>query len=83
MAGWLTRHGRSMRGPLGRVPSRYDALLAVIPAAFLAAGVLGSVLPIPMRTAVAAASVVGMLAVADALFLNPPRGPRTGLGAGE
>lgn len=61
-----------------RRASRYDLVLAVIPAAFLVAGLAGSVLAVPLETAVIAASALGGLAVVDALFLNPPRGPSTG-----
>lgn len=55
--------------------SRYDLLLAVIPTAFVFAAVLGVALPVPPRDAVLAASVVGVAALVDALFLNPPRRP--------
>lgn len=54
--------------------SRYDLLLAVIPLAFLASLTLGTVLAIPVRTALVGALVVGTLALVDALFINPPRG---------
>jgi len=52
--------------------SRYDLLLLVIPAAFLLALVGSIVSPLPTRVFVAGASVVGALAVADGLFVNPP-----------
>lgn len=71
-------------GILGRVvepirqATRYDLVLAVIPAAFLLAVMLGSTPAVPGPVAVAAASVVGVLAVVDALFLNPPREPTAG-----
>lgn len=55
--------------------SRYDLVLAVIPSAFLVALILGNVLPVSPRIALASASVVGALALLDALFLNPPRRP--------
>jgi len=52
--------------------SRYDAVLALIPAIFLLAvgAVVGFGVPVP--TAMAAGSVLSVAAVADALFLNPP-----------
>ncbi|QLH77145.1 hypothetical protein HZS55_07480 [Halosimplex rubrum] len=53
--------------------SRYDLLLLVIPAAFLLALVGSIVSPLPARVFVAGASVVGALAVADGLFVNPPK----------
>ncbi|WP_436908883.1 hypothetical protein [Halosimplex marinum] len=56
----------------GRQLSRYDLLLLVIPAAFLLALVGSTVSPLPARVFVAGASVVGALAVADGLFVNPP-----------
>jgi len=52
--------------------SRYDLLLLVIPAAFLLAFAGATVSALPTRPFVAAASVVGALAVADGLFVNPP-----------
>ena len=52
--------------------SRYDAVLALIPAIFLLA--IGAVIlfGVPIPTALAAASVLSVAAVVDALFLNPP-----------
>lgn len=58
---------------LGRSLSRYDLLLAVIPAAFACSLAAGQLLSVPSSNAMAAASVVGALVLADALFLNPPR----------
>ncbi|WP_436926905.1 hypothetical protein [Halosimplex amylolyticum] len=52
--------------------SRYDLLLLVIPAAFLLALVGSTVSSIPTSAFVAGASIVGGLAVADGLFVNPP-----------
>jgi hypothetical protein len=60
----------------GRQLSRYDLLLLVIPAAFLLALVGSTVSSLPTRVFVAGASVVGALAVADGLFVNPPGGGR-------
>lgn len=56
--------------------SRYDLLLLVIPAAFLLALAGSTVSGLPTSALLAGASVVGALAVADGLFVNPPsRGP--------
>ncbi|QPV64261.1 hypothetical protein I7X12_06500 [Halosimplex litoreum] len=52
--------------------SRYDLLLVVIPAAFLLALVGSLVSALPASVFVAGASVIGGLAVADGLFVNPP-----------
>ena len=54
--------------------SRYDLTLLVVPLAFLCALVLGSALSIPTSAALAGAALCGAVAVADALFLNPPTG---------
>ncbi|MFB6184493.1 MAG: hypothetical protein ABEI96_08060 [Haloarculaceae archaeon] len=53
--------------------SRYDFTLAAIPVAFLLAMALGRVLAISSRTALVVAAVVGALAVADGLFVHPPK----------
>lgn len=64
-------------GPVRRA-SRYDLVLAVIPAAFLAAAGLGTASSVSVQTAVGAAAAVSGLAVLDALFINPPREPSGG-----
>lgn len=56
-----------------RSASRYDLVLAVIPVAFLAAFAVAHVGAAPFRSALVVASLVGALALVDALFLNPPR----------
>jgi len=61
--------------------TRYDLLLAVVPAAFLAGALLSVVAGVPLRTALPAAALVAALAIVDGLFLNPPRRPRAGDGA--
>ncbi len=53
--------------------SRYDLVLVVIPLAFAAALVARGVFSVSLHASVLFASVVGGLAVADALFLHPPR----------
>lgn len=57
--------------------SRYDLVLAVVPAAFAFALAASTTLSVPPRVALTAASAVGALVVADALFVHPPmRGGR-------
>lgn len=60
--------------------SRYDLLLALIPAAFLVGLIAAQLGAFPTRHSLAASSLVGAIAVADALFLNPPRPPAHGRG---
>ena len=55
--------------------SRYDLLLLAIPAAFLAGLLLSALTGIPPRLGLVGAGAVGGLALADGLFLNPPRRP--------
>lgn len=55
--------------------SRYDLVLLVVPVAFLLALVASEVSSFALSTLVAAASAVSGVAVADGLFLNPPRRP--------
>jgi hypothetical protein len=52
--------------------SRYDLVLAVIPAAFLLALLSTVLLSVPLRTTLPASSLVGVLALTDTLYLNPP-----------
>lgn len=70
----------TLRRTVDRLPraSRYDLVLAVIPAAFLFGALAGTTSSVPTTAAVSAASVVGGLAMLDALFLNPPRRPSAG-----
>lgn len=53
--------------------SRYDLLLMAIPAAFLLAFVTSTALSIGVHAALVGAALVGALAIADAVALNPPR----------
>ena len=69
--------------PLDRRPfaddlSRYDLLLAVIPAAFLLGLLAAGLADVPLRLAMGSAGAVGALALIDGLFLNPPRRPGVG-----
>lgn len=59
--------------------SRYDLVLTVIPLAFVTALLATDLLAVSVRESMAVASTVGALAVADALFVNPPR-PNGGAG---
>jgi len=62
-----------------RSPTRYDLVLALIPAVFAVTLAAAAFADLTLRTALTGASLVGALAVADALFLNPPtRGGRDG-----
>ena len=61
--------------------SRYDLVLAVVPAAFLLGLLAVTVADVPLRVGMGSAAAVGALALVDGLFLNPPRrrahpGPR-------
>lgn len=58
--------------------SRYDFVLGVIPAAFIAAAVLHELSVLNSTTAILLGGLVSGLAVVDALFLNPPEAPSTG-----
>lgn len=52
--------------------TRYDLLLAVIPLAFALAIGLGAAFDFPIRDGVLGASLIGIAALLDGLFLNPP-----------
>lgn len=56
----------------GRTVTRYDLVLLVIPAVFVLALAAAQVSPFRASTLLAAASLVGGLAVVDGLFVNPP-----------
>ncbi|WP_246981928.1 hypothetical protein [Halorientalis marina] len=72
----VTRTARRER-PFGLLASlsHYDIVLAVIPVAFLVSVLVGHLLPISTRTALLAAALIGSIAMADALFFNPPIRP--------
>ncbi|MFU1780406.1 hypothetical protein ACM16X_03380 [Haloarcula japonica] len=53
-------------------PTRHDLVLAVIPAVFVFTLAAAVVLGLSMQAAIAGASLVGAVAVVDALFLHPP-----------
>ncbi|MEM4780572.1 MAG: hypothetical protein QXG03_03275 [Halalkalicoccus sp.] len=52
--------------------SRYDLLLGIVPAAFVLAVLASATLAISVHAALVFASLVGALAIADAIALNPP-----------
>ena len=56
--------------------SRYDLLLAVVPAAFLLGLLAAGLADVPLGVAMGTAAAVAALALVDGLFLNPPRRPR-------
>lgn len=58
--------------------SRYDFVLGIIPAAFLVAAVLKQLSVLNSTTAILLGGLIGVLAIVDALFLNPPADPSTG-----
>jgi small-conductance mechanosensitive channel len=53
--------------------TRYDFVLAAIPLCFLASLLATAASPLSLHQTVAAASLLGALALVDALFVNPPR----------
>lgn len=61
-----------------RRATRYDVVLAVIPVALAFGILIGTATAVPTSLAVAAASLIGVFAVVDALFINPPKGPTHG-----
>lgn len=52
--------------------SRYDLVIGVIPLVFAVALAATGALDVATHRALAAAAVVGVLALVDALYLNPP-----------
>lgn len=52
--------------------SRYDLLLVLVPIAFLAAVLAGFVLPVGTRPPLAGAALVGLAAIVDGVYRNPP-----------
>lgn len=58
---------------VGRRLSRYDLVLAVIPTAFLLAGVVSQIASAPTHVVLTGAAAVGLLALVDGMFVNPPR----------
>lgn len=58
--------------PLVPRATRYDLLLALVPAVFVLGVVASHLASLPPRAGLAGASLVAGLAVVDALFRNPP-----------
>lgn len=58
---------------LFRELSRYDLVLGLIPVALLSSAVGASVSDLPLHVVLLAGAVVSLLAMIDALFVNPPR----------
>ena len=52
--------------------SRYDIVLALIPATLVLTAITAQVLSVELPLALAAGAVVATVAVVDALFVNPP-----------
>ncbi len=52
--------------------TRYDLVLGIVPLAFTVALVVAHVAGVPLAWALALAAVVGLTAIADAVFLHPP-----------
>lgn len=62
-------------GPVRRLIaslSRHDFVLAVIPSAFLVAMLVGTLLGLSTETVLFGGATIGIAALLDALFLNPP-----------
>lgn len=53
--------------------TRYDLVLAVIPTAFLLAGVVSLLSSVPVHALMAGATAIGAVALLDGMFINPPR----------
>jgi predicted Kef-type K+ transport protein len=57
---------------LRRSLTRYDLVLTVIPVALLVTVGAAELFGLPNRAALAGGALVGLVALADALFWNPP-----------
>lgn len=67
------RRAPPANGETTTVPlSRYDLVLALIPVAFLLAVVAGTVLSVSIPTAIAGASLLGLAAIVEGVYRNPP-----------
>ncbi|MFB6179689.1 MAG: hypothetical protein ABEI77_08200 [Halorientalis sp.] len=54
--------------------SRYDLVLAFVPTVFLVSLLVGTLFSVETHTAITGAGILGVIALVDALFINPPRG---------
>jgi hypothetical protein len=61
-------------------PSRHDVVLATIAVSLLVGVVAAAVTPLPLHAALGGGSAVSGLALAEALFRNPPGRPPRGVG---
>jgi hypothetical protein len=52
--------------------TRYDLVLTVIPVALILTVGAAELFGLPNRAALGSGAVIGLVALADALFLNPP-----------
>lgn len=52
--------------------AQYDLVLGLIPLAFVLAMTLGTALGLSVQVMLVAAALVGVVALVDALYLNPP-----------
>lgn len=79
------RSGSTVRRPLDSAlaVTRYDLVLAVIPLALAAGGVLGAAPSIPDLVGVVGGGVVALAATAYALLVDPPIGRREELPRGS
>ena len=58
--------------------SRYDLILAIIPVALIGPALFARAFEIGLESGLVIGSVVGALALLDAVLLNPPRGRQPG-----
>jgi len=74
-----TDSGSSSAGVVNRRSvSRYDLILAVIPIALLGAPLFSWLFGAGIEVGLLVGAVVVGFALADGIFLNPPRGPKSG-----
>lgn len=64
----------SLQGSSSGGLSRHDLVLVAIPVAFVVSLFLGQLLSVPVEGSMTVAAAVGAVAMADALFVNPPSG---------
>lgn len=73
----MERDGRPIAANWPFGVSRYDLVLAIIPAALICALIVGRLLSLSPRTALVAGAAVGLLAMIDGLFRHPPDAGRS------
>ncbi|APX97875.1 hypothetical protein [Natronorubrum daqingense] len=57
--------------------SRYDVLLGIIPVAYASAILVAGLSSVPLVVTMLVASLVGVVVIADACYLNPPTEARS------